>query len=456
METDAIHIAYALNDNYAEMTSVSICSVLANCEDEKIVFHLFAEQLSQVHIEKLSGSIKKHSNCSMEFHDIRMDEDLFVTARYDGVKHAGLSLPNLTKEAYARILFPELLFDLERLIYLDCDTIIEGNIAQLWQVDLGGALAGVVPDYSLETKDEKNKILGMRDDDVYFNSGVILMDLSGLRRFQLSRIAAENVSRLYYEITNAGLHWYADQDVLNFALRGAIKLLPMSNNSYFWISFLIGVKIDECIEACLNPLVVHFIGTPKPTELGKIPVNVPEWERYYKYKAISPYAADSDAVKTALFKERESNTFNSLIPAINNGILHWFCYRFAKQMFMSALEQYMNVAKGKNVVIWGLNERTWTLAVFLKAHGLVLSAIVDGLESNQGRLVFDYDVESPDVLQNSADETFVMLDMRSGEIARKVADTLRSWGYIADDYYHVYVPIWEDNGILVGQTAYDA
>ena len=438
---NTIHIAYALNDKYAEMTCVSMCSVLENCNDSELIFYLFAEQLSREHTEKLSGLNKGRENVSIKFHNIRIDGDLFVTAEYDAI-----GLPNLTKEAYARVLMPELLPDLERLLYLDCDTIIEGNIARLWQIDLGDALVGMAPDYSLEPKEAKKQILGIGENDDYFNSGVILMDISGLRRFQLSRIISENVVGLYTQTMEAHLNWYADQEVLNYALRGKVKKLPMRYNSYFWVSSLLGERIDECIEAFLNPVIVHFIGTPKPTELGKAPVNVPEWERYYKYKAISPFAVDGDAAKAAVYKTRESNALNALIPVIDGNMIHWYSFHFAKQMFELAVRRYESSADGKNIVIWGLNNRTWTLAVYLAAHGLGVNGVVDGFAGNQGISVFDYVVSPPEVLQGCAGETYVMLDMRNYYAAQQVMETLRSWGYAEDGFCFVFAPIWEGTG----------
>ena len=439
---DTIHIAYALNEKYAEMTCVSMCSVLANCDDSTIVFHLFAEQLSEEHTKKISDLCVGWESISICYHDIKIDGELFVTA-----EHKGFATPSLTKETYARMLIPELLPDLERLLYLDCDTIVEGNIAQLWEIDLGDALAGMVPDYSLGSKKEKKQIIGLAESSIYFNGGVILMNLSGLRKFPLRRIATENVVDLYRKITDAGLDWCADQEVLNYALSGRIKKLPMKFNSYFWMSLPLGVSIGECVEALLNPAIVHFVATPKPTELGYMPVNVPEWGRYYKYKAMSPFADDNDAVRIAIFKSRESNTLNALLPPFYNDMIHWFSFHFANQLFSLAAERYIATANGKEIVIWGLNERVWLLTVFLVAQELDVIGIVDGLSENHGIAVFDYIVDSPDILRNRVGETFVMLDMRNHDIALKVMEELKSWGYTEKDYCYVYAPIWEGTKI---------
>ena len=432
-----IHIAYALNDNYAEMTCVSMCSVLENRKNAEIVFHLFAEDISRENTEKLNNLCIEQEKSSVIFHDISIDGELFVTTKYDGY-----GSPNLTKETYVRVLMPDLLPELERLLYLDCDTIVVGDLAQLWETDLEGEFVGMVPDYSLGEKEKKKQILGLERSSIYFNGGVILMDISKLREYKLSRIATENVKILYDTVTSAGMEWFADQEVLNYVLQNRIKKLPMRYNSYFWISLPCDERIDECIKALLNPIIVHFIATPKPTELGNASVLLPDWERYYKYKAMSPYAAEGDEEKIALYKAREAKTLDALKPCDFHSV-RWYCTFFAKQIFELSLLRYKTDGNGKGITIWGLNAGTWILTVFLAAHGVEVKRIVDGLEGNQGIEVFDYSVESPEVLRGSSSGTYVMLDMRNYDIAQQVMEQLQIWGYSKGDFYYVYAPLWE-------------
>jgi hypothetical protein len=53
-------------------------------------------------------------------------------------------------------------------------------------------------------------------------------------------------------------------------------------------------------------------------------------------------------------------------------------------------------------------------------------------------------VQPPDILREYNDEYFVLLDMRSADIAAKVAGILKSNGYSEECYYHVYSPIYGD------------
>ena len=433
MKSGIIQIAYALDDRFAEMTCVSIASVLANTSSD-VVFHIFESRLADIHKKKLSELVDGHPHGECCFYHIDIDDDTYVTAE----------VTKVTKETYTKTMLPELLVDIDRVIWLDGDTIVEKDIVLLWQVDLGDALVGMVPDYSMEPKDEKKVILGMEDSSYYYNTGIILMNLPRLREIYLSGIVAENVIRLHKQVLNVGLNWYAEQDVLNFALRGKIKTLPMRFNSYFWISLLLGESLEECVEVYLNPVIVHFIGTPKPTELGKVPVNVPEWERYYKYKALSPYADDADAEKISIYKKREDNTLNALTPVLNDTNIHWYSDRFAERIFSLIMQRYVDAVNDKKIAIWGLNIRTWTLIVYLAANGVEVWHIVDGLEKNQGVMVFNHCVVSPDdILRDTVEDAFVMIDIHQREMAQSVMARLRTWGYKDESFCHVYAPIWD-------------
>ena len=442
MGSSSIHIAYALDDGFAEMTCVSIVSLLRNTA-EQVEFHIIESRLSNVHIEKIKNLVDSYSHGVCKFYHVDIDGNVYSTTKESKV----------TKETYACGMLPVILCELDRVIWLDGDTIIEEDIAQIWDVDLGEYYAAMVPDTSWAPKEPKKAVLGIEAADWYFNSGVMLLDLAMLRRFKLTELLEIHLEATHKSVLDAGLEWYRVQDMLNYLLKGRIKRLPLRFNSYFWISQLLDENIDECVDAYLTPSIVHFIGTPKPTELAKIPVNLPEWERYYKYKALSPYADLGDAEKTAAYRMRERNTLDSLMPYFDENLIHWYSFPFAKQMFELSAERYRLTANGKKIVVWGLNNRTWTLAVYLAAHGLDVKGIVDGLESNLGIRVFDYTVEPPEILRETVGDTFVMLDMRNYDIARQIMAELRSWGYSEDDFCYVYAPIWDGTGVFGEITA---
>jgi lipopolysaccharide biosynthesis glycosyltransferase len=88
---------------------------------------------------------------------------------------------HIARVAYARLLMGELLPpEIDRVIYLDCDLIIRGDLSDLWNVNLEGKTVVAVrevTDYIWHSK------LGLPPGAPYFNNGVMLIDLDRWRKF---------------------------------------------------------------------------------------------------------------------------------------------------------------------------------------------------------------------------------------------------------------------------------
>ena len=88
----------------------------------------------------------------------------------------------LSVAAYARVLIPELFLDsVERVLYLDADCIVVGDLTALWQFDMGNAAIAAVPDQM-----ERGFALDKESD---INAGVMLMNLAIWRRERLASVA---------------------------------------------------------------------------------------------------------------------------------------------------------------------------------------------------------------------------------------------------------------------------
>jgi lipopolysaccharide biosynthesis glycosyltransferase len=407
--------------------------VLEHCENN-VIFHVFESGLTAENIAKIRAGVSAFHNASLDLRRSELDKNRFIEAK------------TVSSDVYICALLPDLLPELERIIWIDGDTVIERNISELWDVGLGGCVAAMAPDYSLENTDAKKIALGI-ENYTYYNTGVALMDLAALRSLDMPRVISENIVSLHAKVLERGLNWYPNQDTMNYVLRGRIKTLPFKFNSYFWMSLPRGETLDDAVEALLNPVIVHYIGNPKPNTLSRIPVNSPDWERYFKYKALTPFADAGDAGKIARYKERENSAMNALSFVSSADVHHHqvnnHSHYFAPRLFKAALDFYKTGNGSKPVCVWGLNNQTWLLVAYLEANGVRVGAVVDGLSGNTGVGVFDLVVGRPDILEKRAGEYFVLLDMRSRKIADKVTDDLHSWGCAISDYYHVHAPLWD-------------
>ena len=150
-----ISIAYAPDDNYVNQTVVSMKSALEH--NEQVEFIIMYSKLSAESMQKLGavgGSLRL----------IKMDESQF----------ANLTLSKwVTVQAWFRIKLPDLCKDLDKVLYLDCDTLIRGNLDELFSLDLTDKyLAGVKDVWGVS---KYVKRLGMKS-GVYVNSGMLLFN----------------------------------------------------------------------------------------------------------------------------------------------------------------------------------------------------------------------------------------------------------------------------------------
>lgn len=167
--------------------------------------------------------------------------------------------PRLT---WYRMLLPELLPDLSRALYLDTDTLVVAPLQPLWQTDLGDRWLGAVTNPlfpSMRRRIEAD--LGLPGGALYFNSGVLLLDLDAWR--------ANDVTERVLEVVASGVPIvWPDQDALNAVLHEHwLPLHPRWNAmpALFELPRRHAPHPATLVrEAVADPAVVHFVGPHKP------------------------------------------------------------------------------------------------------------------------------------------------------------------------------------------------
>lgn len=217
-----------------------------------IYINIIYSSLSEENIRKIRMMENFFSNVKFHFHKI--EEGRFL----------GLKLPvkRITVETYFRYILPEILPSLNSVLYLDGDTIINGDISKLFFEDISGYCCAGVPDF-LNMGVEYKRSLGIKG--FYINAGVILFNLSEIRK--------SNIVDYLFAISNERDLKFSDQDAINIAFDGKIKELDIIYNFKHSHQKNFPKKFK-------NAKIVHYIGSNKPWK--KFSFSAWRW-LWYKY-----------------------------------------------------------------------------------------------------------------------------------------------------------------------------
>ncbi|PDT02256.1 glycosyl transferase [Rhizobium chutanense] len=171
--------------------------------------------------------------------------------------------PGVSRMTFARILLPQFLPQTcNRALYLDGDILVLTALEPLWNIDLGEAVIGAVPDYWLDNVVRGPGATGGHRVKRYFNAGILLIDLAKWRDERISERSLDYLDR--FPTTE-----YSDQDALNVACDGKWKILDRAWNFQFEPTQAIARIVPE-----QRPAIVHFVTNVKPWKSGSLSPNV--------------------------------------------------------------------------------------------------------------------------------------------------------------------------------------
>ena len=281
---EPVSICFASDDNYAPYLKVAIYSLLCNRNRERsydiIILH---KRISREHQGEILGLADGKSGVSIRFVNVvEADREL----------QSDVGCYYAVETNYRLLLFSKLFQNYRRMLYLDCDIIVTGDVGELFDVDLEGKSAEGVEDVGFRwlayTKraiflDNKpynvlnycTDVLGIKDPGGYVNAGVLLFDLEKCRQKVSFRDVVETLhSRNFF---------YNDQDVLNILLEGNIKQVDCKWNYMNNIAFYLECDRKEFRELYLDLRredyrIIHYISAKKPWN-GEVPMGE-VWQKY--------------------------------------------------------------------------------------------------------------------------------------------------------------------------------
>lgn len=272
---EKIHICFAIDEQYVQHLAVTLTSILHNTK-RNVHFHVLSTDISEKS-KRLLEKLKTKYDFDIDY--VRIDKITFKSFPKGDEER-------ITVEANYRLLIPNLLPQLKKVIYLDTDIILNGDIARLWDIDIGDNYIAAVPDQVGRRDSSDNYVLkfGLSKETQYINSGVLVMNLVKLRQDKMVNKFFD-IAKKYKE----DLH-YVDQDILSIACDKKIYYLKHYFNAMPIQNYIFK---EEEEEAFSNPLIIHWAGWVKPWSDREAPYIV----EYNQYEIIKNNIFDLDKRK---------------------------------------------------------------------------------------------------------------------------------------------------------------
>lgn len=275
-------IAIASDNTYAMLLATVMMSFVINNRDTDFSYyvHVLDDNISEQNKTKIIESFDEFGIQIIFYSVSKISEELKIK----GINGYGID-NGLT--AYARLFLPDIVGEeVERILYLDCDMVVRGNLRELYEMDLQGMSFAAVMDPII---DGYRHYLGIKDDEIYINTGMLLIDCERWRKNQCT----DRVMNVM--LKEHPFFHYVDQDAINMSLQGEYILVHPKYNllaTMMTWSYETCMKVDgrnpehyyekEIVdEALKQPIIVHIVNNRlgRPWQGGVFYKE--EWLKYF-------------------------------------------------------------------------------------------------------------------------------------------------------------------------------
>ncbi len=279
MTEQAIDIALGFDANYAPHAGVVVTSIVANARGARLRFIMLHPGIDAV----TRGRVEATAPGAKFVWVTVGDDDLPAYATRGHLTRAVLFRLGLEKLAPGNC---------KRLIFVDCDMVVLGDIRELWEIDLGGRALGAVVDCYQDAA-EFAQLWGLAVDGArYFNAGLQVIDLEQVRRKRLFSAA------LAFVVANDEKLLFGDQDALNYVFWGRWAELDPAWNVQ---RYLKPREISAAGWRRSSPALIHFVGMHKPW----MPDVWHPWAwLYWRYARQTPFAQEVAAANKMNFYQQ--------------------------------------------------------------------------------------------------------------------------------------------------------
>ncbi len=251
-----IPVFFATDDNYLPFLAVTLESLWENCS-RRYNYEIFVLHtgVSKEYEEKILRYNKE--GFSLSFVDVT--ERLKEIGEYLHIRDY------YTPTTYFRVFIAGMFPQYDKAFYLDCDTVILGDISELYETDMEKCLLAGAPCEGVNSFDVYKRYVSLHNGlspDYFFNAGVLLLNLKAFREEGFYRQFADLLKRYKFAVIQ-------DEDYLNVLCQDRVMRLPRAWNK---------TPVARDILPREDLRIVHYIMTWKPWHYTDIPYQEYFWE----------------------------------------------------------------------------------------------------------------------------------------------------------------------------------
>ncbi|MPQ46457.1 hypothetical protein GCQ56_05490 [Marinifilum sp. N1E240] len=269
-----MNIAYSCNDAYIQHTGISLISLLENSKEvETINIYFIEKDVSSSNLFKLNEIVNSYKRklIVIPFYDICFNLKINALGRH-------------IETIYAKLFFSRI-EGIDKILYIDSDTIINSSISEFWGIELSNNLLAGVETYTVDAK----KQLNLSKSDKFINDGVVLINLKEFRKQNIEQKFIECIAR------HKGNPPVLSEGVVNEVCKGRIKIIHPKYNlmsGFFTYKRNRFLNMDEYYstgiiqEAISKPVIIHYLSAffNRPWDIN---CTHPMKDRYLFYKSLS-------------------------------------------------------------------------------------------------------------------------------------------------------------------------
>ena len=256
------HIAFCCDDNYLIPACIMLESLLKKNNDIRFIAHTFTDDLSEKSIERLKNILETGGG-KLILHTLpEHAKELIQNA--PTLKHISIA-------TYYRLFLPYVIeASVGKVLYLDCDILVRRSVLELFKDTDSGVI--IIGASDINEEDHADRI-GV---DVYVNTGVLTMDMPGIRKMYTIESMMEEITRIMSQPIKIIM---GDQDIINLLFAGHIEKVSNIYNFQRLIHKAFCLKNPSLVQ---ETVIAHFITGDKPWKNDYLMVYAREYYAYLR------------------------------------------------------------------------------------------------------------------------------------------------------------------------------